>query len=113
VVVEKNGPITERFFDKHYRIVIIKSFARIHWQNLIDFDILPLTFSLPEDWRDIDQGDDLIIEDVRKAIQTGNELKVFNPSKNQEYRVSHSLAERQMEMVLAGSLITVVHSQSD
>ena len=95
------------------RIVIAKSFARIHWQNLINFGILPLTFVVPEDWRNIDQGDDLIIQDVRQAVQTGYELKVSNASKNQEFRVSHSLTERQVEMVLEGSLITVVRGRSD
>ena len=95
------------------RIVIAKSFARIHWQNLINFGILPLTFIVPEDWRNVDQGNDLIIEDVRKAIQIGNELKVSNISKNQDFRVSHSLTERQVEMVLEGSLITVVRGRSD
>ena len=95
------------------RIVIAKSFARIHWQNLINFGILPLTFVVPEDWRNIDQGDDLIIQDVRQAVQSGYELKVSNASKNQEFRVSHSLTERQVEMVLEGSLITVVRGRSD
>ena len=35
------------------RCVIAKSFARIHWQNLINFGILPLTFANPDDWAKI------------------------------------------------------------
>src|SRR5699024_5630819 len=32
------------------RIVIAKSFARIHWQNLANFGVLPLEFANPEDY---------------------------------------------------------------
>jgi len=43
------------------RAVIAKSFARIHWQNLCNFGILPLTFSNPDDYEKIKQGDVLAI----------------------------------------------------
>jgi len=29
------------------QVVIAKSFARIHWQNLINFGVLPMTFVKP------------------------------------------------------------------
>ena len=94
------------------RAVIAKTFARIHWQNLINFGMLPLTFLHPEDWRNIDQGDELVIKDIRNALQTGRELGVFNIAKNRDFRVLHTLTDRQVEMVLAGSLITVVRGRS-
>jgi aconitate hydratase len=94
------------------RAVIAKTFARIHWQNLINFGVLPLTFLKPEDWRNIDQGDELVMEDIRNDLQTGRELNVFNISKNRGFRVLHTLTDRQMDMVLAGSLITVVRGRS-
>lgn len=39
------------------KAIITKSFARIHWQNLVNFGILPLTFINPEDWAKIDHHD--------------------------------------------------------
>jgi aconitate hydratase len=89
--------------------VIAKSFARIHWQNLCNFGILPLTFSSPEDWGNIEQGDILIIEDVRNTIQSGHKLTVLNKTRNESYATEHTMSARQIDMVLKGSLINLVH----
>ncbi len=93
------------------RAVIAKTFARIHWQNLINFGILPLTFLHLEDWRKIDQDDQLVIDDIRNAVRNDRDLEVLNKSKKRKFRVSHTLTDRQVEMVLAGSLITVVRGR--
>jgi aconitate hydratase len=91
------------------KAVIAKSFARIHWQNLCNFGILPLTFSNPDDYEKIKQGDVLIIEDVRNAIQKGNDVIIVrNKTKDELYETDHTMSERQVEMVLAGSLINLV-----
>jgi aconitate hydratase len=37
--------------------VLAKSFARIHWQNLANFGVVPLEFTDPADYDRIDQGD--------------------------------------------------------
>ena len=44
------------------RVVIAQSFARIHWQNLVNFGVLPLTFVDPESHRGIAKDDILVIE---------------------------------------------------
>jgi aconitase A len=46
------------------RVVIAKSFARIHWQNLVNFGIPPLTFADPADYDRIDRDDVLRITGV-------------------------------------------------
>ena len=43
------------------RLVVAKSFARIHWQNLINSAILPLSFQNPSDLRLLKTGDHLKI----------------------------------------------------
>jgi aconitate hydratase len=88
--------------------VIVKGFARIHWQNLCNFGILPLTFVNSDDLERIGQGDVLSIDDVRSAIQKGKKLNVINKSRNENYEVEHAMSERQIEMVLKGSLINLV-----
>jgi len=90
------------------RAVIAKSFARIHWQNLINFGILPLTFDNPQDWERIERGDVLTIPDVREAIQRGTRLTVINKRKDQAYPTQHSMSERQVRIMLSGSLINLV-----
>lgn len=93
------------------RAVIAKSFARIHWQNLINFGILPLTFEDPDDWERIDHDDVLTILDVRGAIQRGRRLEVINKSKDHTYLTEHSMSERQVQIMLAGSLINAVRNK--
>jgi len=93
------------------RGAIAKKFARIHWQNLINFGILPLTFKDPSDYDDIEQGDVLRLEGLRDAIQSGNEVELINTTKDRSYTVQHHMTQRQIEMVLEGSLINVVRKR--
>ena len=58
------------------RVVIAKSFARIHWQNLVNFGILPLTFVNPEDYQKINQGDVIVINNVPRTIKQGMRLRL-------------------------------------
>ena len=93
------------------RAVIAKSFARIHWQNLINFGILPLTFENPQDWERIELGDVLAIPEVRAAIQRGPQLTLINKHKAQSYPARHSMSDRQVRIMLAGSLVNVVRQR--
>ena len=94
------------------KAVLAKSFARIHLQNLSNFGILPLTFVDPADWEKIAQGDVLSIPDVRNAIRNGNRVRMINLTKNETYETQHPMTPRQVEMVLAGSLINLVRRKS-
>ena len=67
------------------RIVISKSFARIHWQNLANFGILALTFSNPDDWRRINQDDVLQFPDVKSEIKKGNTVTLTSKTKKEKY----------------------------
>lgn len=90
------------------KAVIAKSFARIHLQNLSNFGILPLIFAHPDDWEQIAQEDQLAIQDVRNSIRNGSTVPVFNASQQVTYETYHPLTPRQVEMVLAGSLINLI-----
>ena len=93
------------------KIVIVKSFARIHWQNLINFGILPLTFVNPGDYDRIEQEDELETVDIRRVLSQGNRIRITNKNRNETYETEHILSERQIEMVLEGSLINVVRKR--
>jgi aconitate hydratase len=93
------------------KIVIAKSFARIHWQNLANFGMLPVTFVDPADYDDIDSGDDIRIEQVRAGLKQGSRFSVENRSKKTTFEVQHALSRRQVEMILAGSLINEVRNR--
>lgn len=87
------------------QLVITKSFARIHWENLINFGILPLTFVTPEDYQKLQQGDTIIINDVHAAIKKSQELTAQIEGKNLEIKLHHRLSKRQIEIIEAGGLI--------
>jgi len=88
------------------RAVIAKSFARIHWSNLINFGILPLVFASEADYESIAQGDLLEIVGVRAALASGAApLTVRNLSQGTEFQVRHNLTPRQAQILLDGGLL--------
>lgn len=93
------------------RVVLAKSFARIHRQNLSNFGILPLVFDDAADYDAIDQGDELGFENLRDAIQSGDRIEVVNTTRDRRFKASHDLSKRQIEMVLKGSLMNVVREK--
>ncbi|MCF6148777.1 MAG: aconitate hydratase [Candidatus Kuenenia sp.] len=95
------------------RVVIAKNFARIHWQNLCNFGILPLTFQNPGAWEKIEQDDVLVISDVTNTIKKGKSVKVYNRKKGDTYDTLHTMSDRQIEMVLAGSLVNIIRQKQD
>ncbi|MBO0810687.1 MAG: aconitate hydratase [Microlunatus sp.] len=86
------------------RMVLARSYARIHWQNLINFGVLPLEFAEPDDYDDIEVGDRLAVDDVHKEIQD-DQLTVHNQTRDHSYSARHRLSPRQLDILLAGGLI--------
>ena len=88
------------------KAVLVKSFARIHRANLINAGILPLTFVNEADYDNIAQGDELVLADVRKAVEAGkSELTVLNKTNGKEIRVLCELSGRTKDIMLAGGLL--------
>jgi len=90
------------------RFKIATSFARIHWQNLANFGVLPLEFKSRDQLDRIEQGDTLRIQDTRTQIQRGNEVQVENTTQRYTFTTEHTLSERQLEMLLEGGQINVM-----
>lgn len=86
-------------------IVIAKSYARIGWQNLVNFGILPLEFENNEDYDNIDQEDIIQFSDLRKKLENKEPIEAYNKTKDKTYRLKHSMSDRQVEVVLLGSVI--------
>jgi aconitate hydratase len=90
------------------RLVVAKSFARIHWQNLVNFGILPLTFVNPEDYQKINSGDILIIKEVPQTIKTNHQINAVIDGTNVKIPLTHTLSPRQVEVLCEGGLINWV-----
>ena len=93
------------------RVKIAKSYARIHRQNLANFGILPLLFKDDESYDSIEQGDTLRFRTLRDQVQAGTDVEVTNADKDETYVVEHDLSERELQMVLEGSQISVVKQE--
>ena len=88
------------------KAVLVKSFARIHRANLINAGILPLTFVNEADYDKISQGDEIVLDDVRKAIEADKtELIVVNKTTGTEIPVLCELTGRTKDIILAGGLL--------
>ncbi len=87
------------------KAVIVKSFARIHLANLINFGILPLTLEKSGDYGKIKFGDKLRIENLRKGLRQSDTLVMRNLSNKAEIKVKHPLTERSIDIMLAGGLL--------
>ncbi|WHX26968.1 aconitate hydratase [Virgibacillus halodenitrificans] len=87
------------------RAVLVKDYARIHWQNLVNFGVLPLQFANEEDYDKLSEGEVLSFKDVRRKIQEGSTLSATLHKSNKEITVQHKLTNRQKEIILSGGLI--------
>ncbi len=94
------------------RAVIAKSYARIGWQNLVNFGIPALEFQNDADYDDIDQGDVLAVNDIRSAIENSNEIVMTNKTKGNKYTLIHTFSPRQKEAVLYGGVINRFKAQN-
>jgi aconitate hydratase len=86
------------------RAVLAVSYARIHWQNLVNFGVLPLEFLDAADYDAVQVGDVLRLVGVRDAVRK-QQVSLANTTQGTEYAVRHRLSPRQLELLLAGGVI--------
>jgi aconitate hydratase len=87
------------------KAVVVKSFARIHLANLVNFGIVPLTFVNKEDYTKFEQGDKIQIN--LSTLETGR-VKLKNTTKNIEVELTHSLSPKDVEELKAGGKLTLI-----
>ncbi len=87
------------------RVVIAKSFARIHWQNLANFGVLALEFIDAADYDDVAQDDTLALTGLHAALDDTDSITIENVTKKSSFKARHRLSPRQAAYVLAGGLI--------
>ena len=92
------------------KAVLAKSFARIHKGNLVNNGIVPLTFVNENDYEDIGEMDEIIIEDLLSQIENKT-ITVTNKSKNKEYKMNLEISPRQRELLKSGGLLNHMKSR--
>jgi aconitate hydratase len=90
------------------KFAIAKSYARIGWQNLINFGIIPFEFKNTSDWDKLEQDDILRIEGLRIAIQNRDSITAIVVGKNIKIPLEYNISERQVAHILKGGIINFV-----
>ena len=85
--------------------VIVKSFARIHLANLVNFGIVPLTFVNKDDYNKIEQGERFEID--LRTLDSGN-IFLKNLTKSLEIPLTHSLSEIEIMVLKAGGKLPYI-----
>ncbi|MES1928403.1 aconitate hydratase [Salinisphaera dokdonensis CL-ES53] len=86
------------------RAVIAKDYARIHWQNLVNFGVLPLIYTNSDDHESLKQGAKLSIKGLHKALAESDTVTV-EVKGGEPIECRHGLSPRQVEILMAGGLI--------
>jgi aconitate hydratase len=86
------------------RIVLVKSFARIHRQNLVNYGVLPLMFAEPSDYERLDKGDVLIARDLHRTLAKGDDV-ILEVKGTDSISTRHDLTQKQIAVILEGGLI--------
>ncbi|SOC42326.1 aconitate hydratase [Salinicoccus kekensis] len=94
------------------KVALVKDFARIHLQNLINFGILPLTFANPEDHELIEHGDIIEFRNIHDNIRSGSTFEVTLKESGRKIPVRHSMTQRHLDIMLAGGIINWVKQRS-
>jgi aconitate hydratase len=98
----EHAAIAPRFLG--LRLVIAKSFARIHWQNLVNYGVLPLTLCDPQDYDRLVQGDVLAL-DALHELAPGTRMQATIKGSGQLVELAHQLSQHQCDQLLAGGLV--------
>ncbi|MDF1615201.1 aconitate hydratase [Desulfurivibrio dismutans] len=92
------------------QVKLVKSFARIHKANLINFGIIPLTFVDPADYGQLSQGEMVRIPGLRDQLAAGAETLTAE-SGGRQIPVRLEVSPRHREILLAGSLLNWASGQ--
>ncbi|BDQ34044.1 aconitate hydratase [Pseudodesulfovibrio portus] len=87
------------------KAVIVKSLARIHRANLVNFGILPLLLVAPADYDRLSEGDDLTIP--ASAMTPGGTVEI-GLADGGKVAVTNDLTKKELEIIQAGGLLNAV-----
>lgn len=84
------------------RMVLAESIARIHWENLVSFGVLPLILPTATG---IEQGHVLKCAGLHAALRSGGPVIVRDTTAGHRHEVPVDLSQHQIDLVLQGGII--------
>jgi aconitate hydratase len=85
------------------RMVAARSFARIHWQNLINYGVLPVRFAEADG--SLKQGDTIVVEDLHAQLRDKSGRLTATVNGKRDLALAHDLSDHRIGILLAGGLI--------
>ncbi|MEF9475451.1 MAG: aconitate hydratase [Candidatus Mariimomonas ferrooxydans] len=93
------------------KVVLAKSFARIHRDNLINFGILPLIIS-PEIYNALEQDSEIEFPELAGETGESSDVTLIDTGTGVAYKAVNSLTQRQREIALAGGLLNYMKKET-
>ncbi len=106
----EHAAIAPRFLGQ--RAVIAKSYARIGFQNMVNFGIIPFLFKNPKDYALIDEQAVLVFNNIWDAVENGTTINVLNTATQTFVELFCNLTSRQKKVLLAGGLINFLKQKN-
>src|SRR5215207_4320314 len=100
----ENAALAPRYLG--LRTVLARSFARIHWQNLVNFGVLPLAFANLADYDRLKVGGVIRLPGIHETLRSGR--KEFTASLGDgggAIALRHDLSPRPVDLLLSGGVI--------
>jgi aconitate hydratase len=94
------------------RVVIAKSIERIHKANLINFCIVPIEFAEPADYGKIDPDDEVLINNLLKAIKDENQVSIVDVNRSFEFVGKLDLSNRERQILLSAGLLNYTRKKT-
>ena len=89
------------------KVLLVKSFERIHRANLINFGIVPLTFVDALNYDKIDQNDEIVIDNIGNQLHHES-ITIFNKTKNITFTAKGDFSAREIEYLIAGGKLNIL-----
>jgi aconitate hydratase len=94
------------------RVVIAKSIERIHKANLINFCIVPVEFAVLADYDKIDPDDEVLINNLLKAIKDENQVSIVDVNGSFEFVGKLDLSNRERQILLSAGLLNYTRKKT-
>lgn len=86
------------------RAVIVKSFARIHKANLVNYGIVPLVLDDPSVYDLLSRDDEIEFAGIRASLENGTPFTLRRASDGFAFTAKNDLDQRSRKILLAGGL---------
>ncbi len=93
------------------KLIIAKSYERIHMANLVNFGILPLLFCDETDYDRLNIPDELTGFNLSEALSLPVSV-IENATQGYRFSVRHTLTGRQISIILKGGLLNWVGGEA-